>query len=128
MKTTIRLAKPDEATQFTEWSLSTRQNGLDPDIANYPNLRTLTIELDGEPAIYVPIHPVLVIESVAVRPGLTPRQYITSLLQAKSTIEQIARGYGIAEIHTSSTYQPMIRTLARHGYEPIIGTALRKKV
>ena len=31
-------------------------------------------------------------------------------------------------LYTSSTYAPMIRTLTRYGYEPVTGTALRKKV
>ena len=69
----------------------------------------------------------MVIESAACKPGITAREYIEGLLAAKHTTEEIARRYGIREIHTSSNYPPMLRTLQRHGTK-ITGTTLRKKI
>jgi hypothetical protein len=85
------------------------------------------VEKYGEPILYVPVHTVLSIESVARRPGITGREYIEALLEAKSATEHLARNCGIREIYTSSVYEPMQKTLQRHGYEPVAG-ALRKKV
>ena len=113
---------------MAEWSVHTPSNGLDPDTASYPHLFTFTIEDEHGPILYVPTHPVLVIESVACRPGIEPRQYIEALLEAKRVTEQYAQQYHMREIHTSSGYRPMLKTLQRHGYEPIVGTALRKKL
>jgi len=81
--TTTRLAKPEDVAQFTEWSRSTPRNGFDPTIAEYPTLRALTIEKDGEPLLYIPFHVALVTESAACQPGITAREYIEGLLQAK---------------------------------------------
>src|SRR5947208_2865916 len=116
MSTTVQLATPADAEQFTQWLGSTPHNGLDPSIATYPSLQTLKISMGGEPVLYVPAHVGLIIESVAARPGITPRQYIESLLVAEQATEALARHYQLSEIHTSSNYRPMQRTLARHGY------------
>ena len=123
-----RPADPQDAARMAEWSVHTPSNGFDPDTATYPHLFTFAIEDKDGPILYVPTHPVLVIESVACRPGITPKQYIQALLEAKRVTEQYAQQYQMREIYTSSGYAPMLRTLRRHGYEPIVGTALRKKI
>jgi hypothetical protein len=123
----VRAAEPRDAQLCTEWSISTPHNGFDPSVATYPHLYTLVVEDDIGPLMYLPTHPVLVIESAAVRPGITSRQYIESLLKVKTATEKIARQYGLREIYTSSAYAPMAKTLRRHGYEPVAG-ALRKRV
>lgn len=113
---------------MAEWSVYTPSNGYDPSTAKYPHLYTHVIEDEHGPLLYVPTHPVLVVESVACRPGITAKKYITALLEAKQATEEQARRNQIREIYTSSGYEPMIKTLSRHGYEPIVGTALRKKL
>lgn len=124
----IRFAEPSDSAYMAEWSVTTPANAFDPQTAEYENLLTLVVEDERGPLLYVPFHPVLVIESAACRPGITPRQYIESLLAMKAETERIARQIGIREIHTSSGYRPMIKTLQRHGYQQIVGTALRKKL
>lgn len=124
---TLRSASPNDARRVVEWIQSTPSNDFDPSIAEYPHLHTFVVEEDGSPLLYIPVHPVLCIESVAARPGITGRQYIEALLEAKRATESLAGQYGIREIYTSSGYEPMIKTLRRHGYEPVTG-ALRKKI
>lgn len=124
----IRLASEQDAINYVKWSYDTRDNGFNSEFATYPNLRTFVIEQDGEPLLYLPTHPVLAVESVAVNPNITAKLFITALLEAKALTEQIARQYGFAEIHTSSTYRPMLKTLTRHGYGAIPGIALRKTI
>lgn len=121
----IRPAVEQDATEVTHWSLSTPSNGFNSRLSQYPLLQTFVVEQNG-PLLYVPWHPVMCIESVAVRPGITPQQYIDGLLEAKAHTEQIAQEFQFREIYTSSDYKPMIRTLRRHGYTNVPGTALRK--
>jgi hypothetical protein len=123
----IRLARPDDAANVAEWSVNTPSNNFDPSTAAYENLLTLAIEDGDGPVLYIPCHPALVIESAACRPGITPRQYIEGLLQAKAETERLARQFGMREIYTSSSYEPMRKTLQRHGYSRVDG-ALRKKI
>lgn len=123
----IREAEQADGERMAEWVQTTRQNRLDPAIATYERLYTFAVEDENGPLLYVPVHPVLAIESVAARPGIEPRQYIEGLLAAKKATEDLARQYGIREIYTSSTYAPMKKALQRHGYTPVTG-ALRKKI
>jgi len=123
-----RPAESSDAANYVEWSYDTKENGFNSSFADYPHLFTFAIEDEHGPILYVPTHPVLVIESVACRPGIEPRQYIEALLEAKRVTEDYARQYQLQEIHTSSGYTPMLKTLQRHGYEPVVGTALRKKI
>jgi N-acetylglutamate synthase-like GNAT family acetyltransferase len=123
----VRMATPEDAEKMAEWIQRTPNNGFDPAIADYPGLMVLVVEKDGEPIMYLPVHPVLCIESVACKPGISGREYIEALLQVKSATEHIARQNGIREIYTSSVYEPMAKTLRRHGYATMPGT-LRKKV
>jgi hypothetical protein len=122
-----RPAIPADASNMAEWVMSTPSNGFVSEIATDPNLYTLAIEGERGPVIYVPLRPAIIIESVAVRPNITAKEYITALLEAKSATEEIARQHGIREIYTSSSYPPMYKTLCRHGYVPVTG-ALRKRV
>ncbi len=124
---TIRPATPEDAAKMAEWIQSTPHNGFDPGIADYPHLMAFVVEQDGEPIMYLPVHPVLCIESVACKPDINGREYIEALLKAKSLTEDMARQWGIREIYTSSVYEPMVKTLRRHGYEDVKG-ALRKRV
>ena len=122
----IRFAEPQDAAQLAEWSASTPHNGLNTADASLCQL-TFVVE-DTAPLIYVPCHLALVIGSVACRPEITGRQYIEALRQAKSATEDFARRNRLREIHTSSVYEPAVKTFCRHGYQPIAGTALRKRI
>lgn len=122
----VRPAEPSDVNQVVQWSLSTPSNGFNSRLSKYPLLQTFVVEQDGVPLIYVPWHPVMCIESVAVRPTITGEQYIAALLEAKAHTETIARELMFREIYTSSDYRPMVRTLRRHGYTDVPGTALRK--
>ena len=123
----VRDAKPSDGQNMADWVLSTPHNSFDPSIATYPHLYTFAVEDEAGPVLYVPVHPVLMVESAAVRPNITAKKYITALKEVKTAVEDMARQYGIREVHTSSGYGPMIKALRRHGYEPVKG-ALRKRV
>lgn len=124
----IRTATADDVEALAEWAFSTPENGLDPAIAGYPHLTVFVVEDEEGPLLYTPTHPVLAIESNAVRPGITPRQYMTALLAMKDQTESFARQYNMRGIVSSSTHKPMIKTFLRHGYVTPPGTAFWKKL
>lgn len=128
MKVTVRIAEEKDAEQFVEWEQRTENNGFDPTIAQYPSLRTLVSEIDGEPALYTPFHPVIVVESLGHRPGITPRQNAISIYRADQAIEQLARSYGMAEVWWMCSDESLIKAAQSRGYEVVKTTVLRKKV
>lgn len=124
----IRNVRSDDLETVSEWAFSTRNNGLDPKIATYPHLHVVAVELDGKTKMFLPMHTALVIQSACVAPDITPREYIEALLECKAYTEALARRNELPEIYTSSSHKPMIKTLSRHGYQPVVGTALLKKI
>jgi hypothetical protein len=128
MKITIRQAEPKDAQQFLEFVTSTPNNLFDPDTVNYPSLQTLAVEKDGETISYVPFHPVIVVESLAHKPGVTPREHVLGLLQVDAVLAEIAKKYGIAEVWYECADQRFVKFAKRHGYKAVKTTVLRKKV
>lgn len=128
MKITIRQAEPKDGPKFVEFATNTADNLFDPDIVNYPSLQTLAVDKDGETISYVPFHPVIVVESLAHKPGITPRENAVGLRRAQDTIEEIAKKYGIAEIWWECADPRLIEFAQRHGYRAVTTTVLRKKV
>jgi hypothetical protein len=128
LKVEVRLATEKDAEKFVEWEAVTTDNLWDPTIAGYPNLRTLAVDIDGEPAVYVPFHPVFVVESLGHKPGITPRENAYALRKVQNALEDLARQYGIAECWWMCADASLMEFVKRHGYEVVQTHVLRKKV
>lgn len=128
MKTQVSLASPEDAAQASEWLLNTPDNLLDPAVISYPNLRTLKVDVDGEPVLYVPFHPVFCLESLGVKPGVSPRKLAYALRKAQDALEELAKAYGIKEVIQACKEPTTLAFSLRHGYEKLPGEVLRKKV
>lgn len=128
MKVTVRLATEKDAEEFLKWESTTPKNLFDPAIAQYPSLRTLVSEIDGEPALYTPFHPVIVVESLGHRPGLSPRHNAIAIYRADQAIEQLARDYKMAEIWWMCADETLIKAAQARGYEVVQTKVLRKRV
>jgi hypothetical protein len=128
MKITARLADASDAPQFTEWVTSTSLNLFDPDIATYPNLRTLAIDKNGSPVLYIPFQPTFTVESLAHKPDITPRENAVALRAFQDAIEKLAAAYGIREIYFMCKDESLIDFVEGHGYERVKCAVLRKKI
>ena len=128
MKITIREATPADAEQFMEWFKNTPLNLSDPGIAQYPLLKTLAVDKDGETITYVPFHPVFVVESLAHKPDITPRENAVALRRAQDAIDALAKQHGVSEVWWQCSDESLIEFAQRHGYEVIKTAVLKKKV
>jgi hypothetical protein len=128
LKTEVRLADAKDVPQFVEWIANTPNNLFDPDIARYKNLRTLAVEQDGKPVLYVPTHPVLMLESLAHSPDLSPKENARAIKAAHDALLDIAKAYGMAEIVWGCEDQSLINLAVRRGYEVLPYKVLRMKV
>jgi hypothetical protein len=128
MKVTVRLAEEKDVEQFLDWSKNTPNNLFDPKIANYPSLRTLAVDVNGEPADFIPFHPCMVVESIAHRPGISPRLHALVLARAQQALEKLAQSYQMAEVWWMCADESLIKAAQARGYEVVQTTVLRKKV
>jgi hypothetical protein len=128
MKASVSLATPSDAEQFTDWQMSTADNLFDPAIATYPSLRTLRVDIEKEPVLFCPFHPVFVVESLAHRPGVTKITTVRALLCIQDILETLAKKYGIAEIWWMGGDEKFNAHAQKYGYELVTTAVLRKKV
>lgn len=128
MKVTVRLTEEKDVEKFLEFEAGTEGNRFDPAIADYPSLRTLVAEISEEPVLFLPFHPVFVLDSVGRKPGLSAREYDVALNAAYEHVVSLARQYGISEIHFQGDAPNLIRAAKRRGFLPQQGLSLRKKV
>lgn len=124
----IRDAEPKDGAQFVEWATKTPETGFDGRVLEYPLLQTFTVEDQDGPLIYVPWHPVMQLEGVAVRPGISGRQFIQAMDEAQPYLERVARGYRMSAMLASSTHLPTAKAYMRRGGKPVPGIALRREI
>lgn len=128
MKISLRAAEPKDAPQYLAWCRSTKNNLFDPGIVQYPSLLTIAIDRDAETIAYVPFHPVVVIESLAHKPDVSPRENAIGMIKAEAEILRIARAKGIAECWWMCADESLVEFALNHGYEEVKTKVLRKKV
>lgn len=128
MKASVRMASPADTDTYLEYTKSTKDNLFDPEIASYPSLRTLAVDVDGKPSLYVPFHPILVIESLSHRPDTTLRENAYAIKKAGDLVEEVAQHYGMAEVWWMCKDESLIKAAQHHGYELVKTPVLRKKV
>ena len=95
----LRYARPDEAPKILEWLQSNPNNYFAKEILGYPSLRILcAYEEGGEPVAYLPIHNVLMMESIALNPNASPLNVAQALRDLTKSCELIADAAGIREV------------------------------
>lgn len=128
MKTTVRLASPADVSTYLEYNASTLMNMFDRDIAEYPSLRTLAVDVNNKPSLFVPFHPCLVIESLAHRPGISARENALCISRADQQIAEYAKAYGMSELWFMCRDGSLIEAAQKRGYEVVKSSVLRRKV
>lgn len=128
MKATVRLASPADVDTYLGYTLTTPLNLFDPAIGKYPLLQTLAVDVNDKPSLYVPFHPVIVIESLAHRPDIPARENAYCIYKADQQIEEYARQCGVAETWWMCRDDSLIKAAQRRGYEVVKSAVLRKKI
>ncbi len=127
---TVGETKPEDQKLFSEWSWAAREiNCFDPEVMGYPRTVLLCAEAKGGPLLYMPLQSVLMMESLAPQPGLSPRQEALALRQISRAVEQIAQHTQHREAYFLCKDERVVKIAAAHGYEVLSGyTVLRKKI
>lgn len=134
MATTVTLATDQDAEKASAFMCNTPDNLLDPDVVQYPSLRTLKVEIAGEPVLFAPFHPVFCVESLAHKPNIRPRENAYALRKLQDALDELAKAYGIKEIYWMCKDKTLIDFVcpkdnpSKYGYEVVPFAVLRKKV
>lgn len=77
----VRLADP-KTEPVREWlEANSGRNGFDPAIMEYPGLKVLAAQKDGEVLAYMPVQPVAVLESIGINPEANARDIATAVME-----------------------------------------------
>jgi hypothetical protein len=123
-----RFATAEDAKEVVELLSNTNGNLYDQDILKYPSLRVLCAYNGAGPVVYLPSQCALILESLAVKPGVQP-------LEAAAAFRDLVKGYqptasllGIKEFYFICQDENVIGLAERHGFERVSHPVLRMKL
>lgn len=91
---------------------------LDPEVLTYPNTQLLQVyeKQTAKAIIYIPVHPVLMLESLGPNPEANPVHIAEALAQVTKTCVWEACRIGMGEIYMPCTDGDVIQFAEKHGY------------
>jgi hypothetical protein len=132
MKFTVEaadLSKAETMQQFADWALKTKDNLLDARVLFYPTTNVIVVkDENGDPILFMPFQATVTLESLAVRPGIDPRQEALALRELFNGIKNVCQFTGVREVWFNCKDEQMIEFLKGRGFEPLQSTVLRKRV
>jgi 1,6-anhydro-N-acetylmuramate kinase len=124
----MRTTRAEDATEVGEWLCGTPNNLFDPAILEYPTLRSVSsYDEDGNVA-HLPSQQVLMLESLAVKPGISPMATGQAFRDLVKGQELLASSFGIREIYFVCKDEDVVRVAESHGFERIAFPVVRMKL
>jgi hypothetical protein len=118
----------EDMKTFIEWAWKARAiNCFDPDVIGYPRSIMLAADDNEGPLLYLPVQPVLMLESLAPRPDVSPRKEAMALWKMGEMLEGISKDTGIQEQYFMCKDDRVADICSKHGFEEMKGYRLMKK-
>lgn len=119
-KITVRLAEEKDAQNYQEWlNAASDINLVDYRVYQYPAIVTLVAEKNGDPLLMNSFHPVMMVEALAPKPGLSPMDEARALKAMFDAWKQIAAATGVKEIYFGCKDERVEKFVLKHGFEKI---------
>lgn len=113
----VRPAEPKDAGLLADWMAKARAiNIFDMDIVNYPSLQVLCAH-NSEPLLYMPLQLVVMLESLAPKPGITPREEALALRELAHAVVLLAKQHKVSEVYFLCKDQRVVDFATAHGFQ-----------
>lgn len=124
---------PEDVTNFRQWVWNSRHiNLFDPVVMSAPRTvmcRASEVTQRGdEPLVYIPLQPVLMYDSIAAKPGLTPRQEALALARIGGQVDKAAKATGFQETYFICRDDRVSNLCKAHGFTEVENVRVLKKV
>ena len=106
----------EDIKNFVEWVTSINNN-FDRDVMFYPRTVMLRAQSDEKPLIYVPLHPVLMYESLAPSPDATDLQKAVSLREVSALVDGMAADAGYGEGYFLTNSKAEMELVTKRGWK-----------
>lgn len=102
-------------------------NLFDPAVMDYPTTRTVVAH-NGEPLMYMPYQQVLMMESLAPKPGISPIEEGLALREITKSVALLASQAGIREAYFLCKDERVVKFASAHGFEVLPWTTMRMRL
>lgn len=121
----------EDMTKFINWAYLMREKthfGRDMSVMNHPRLCMTKATMDGEPALFIPLQPVLMFDVLTPDPNLTDRQRAICMWRIGELLEsQIMPDSGMYDAFFYTNDEQEVETCSRHGWTELKGVHLMRK-
>lgn len=115
----VEKAKPEDSEALIAAMDSTPQNLVDHKVYEYPATSTLKAVKDGKPLVFMPIHPVFMLESLGIVSQNSAVDTALALSELVKTVRWEAHNKGHGEIFFACS-EPTTQAFAeKHGFERV---------
>ena len=90
---------------------------FDPAVVGYPKTVMLRAKSEDENLLFIPLQSVLMYDSIAPKPGLSPRHEALALARIGQVVDQVAQDTGTREVFFFCRDNTVADLCAAHGYE-----------
>jgi hypothetical protein len=120
---------PEDVQRFTAWMWEARQfTKFDPDVLTYPRITMAKTNKGDETTSYVPVQPVLMLESFAPSPATNAGDKAAALYAVQELLVKTMKDSGMAETYFLAE-SSLAEFAVNHGWEEITDVrVLRRKL
>jgi hypothetical protein len=124
-----RSAKPDDAQMYFDWLKEASSiNLVDTEVYGYPTCNTIVVEKDEEPILINSFHAVNMMEALAPKPGLSPKDEARALRELYDAVRRIAVFTGVREIWFACIDNRLKKFIEKQGFEQVMTPVYKIKV
>lgn len=119
-KFSIRTAEPQDAQNYMDWLKAAADiNLVDTEVYSYPTCNTVVIEKGEEPVLMNSFHLVLVLEALAPKPGLSPKDEAIALRELYEGVRNLAAATGVREVYFACVDERLQKFIERKGFKRV---------
>lgn len=120
---------PEERSTFSAWAWNLRdRTQFDMDVIGYPRACIARASSEGTPLLYVPIQPVLMLESLAPDPTLTTNQKALALWRVMEEMDDVMKLTGMHETYFVTQDDQFAERAIAAGFTEVKGRVLKRKL
>lgn len=124
-----RVALPGEEQNYFDWLKAASDiNLVDTKVYEYPTCNTITVDMDTEPVLMNSVHLVMMMEALAPKPGVEPKDEARALRELYRAIRCLAANTGVREIWFTCIDETLHKFIERKGFERVHTPVFRMKV
>lgn len=121
---------PEEDAQlFIEWMTPERrkETNFDKAVLGYPRACMARVKQSEKTIAMVPMHPILMFESLSHSPELTDSQLVLAFRSIDEKIQQAMQDTGMAEAYFQTNSERFSYLCDRHGWEIVLFDPIKKE-